>query len=238
MPRRAPPARGRARAARAARSPRGTVKRAARQPVTRARIFATALALLDREGPAALSMRRLGEVLGVEAMSLYHHVPNKAAILDGLFEAVLAELPPAPPATGWREAVTERALALRTALLAHPSVIPLLAVRPAATEAALTHVEATLAALSRSGFTPDASLTLLSSALALVFGHCLAVAPSGDVTSPSYASLDPALFPHVRAAAAALPRHDTRADLVLALASLLEGLEPRLAPRRAARRQR
>ena len=84
------------------------MKRAARQPVTRARIFATALALLDREGPAALSMRRLGEVLGVEAMSLYHHVPNKAAILDGLFEAVLAELPPAPPATGWREAVTER----------------------------------------------------------------------------------------------------------------------------------
>ena len=65
-----------------------------REGLTRERILAAALAIVDAEGLDAISMRRVGEALSVEAMSLYNHVESKAAVLDGIFEAVLAELPP------------------------------------------------------------------------------------------------------------------------------------------------
>ena len=58
-----------------------------REPLTRARIFAAALEIIDADGLAALSMRRLGTSLGVEAMAIYHHVPNKDALLDGTFSS-------------------------------------------------------------------------------------------------------------------------------------------------------
>ena len=64
-----------------------------KEPISRDAIVTAAIRLLDREGLTAISMRRLGEELGVEAMSLYNHVQNKAALLDGLFERVLNELP-------------------------------------------------------------------------------------------------------------------------------------------------
>ena len=68
---------------------------AKRAPVTRERILRAALDIVDREGLSAITMQRVGEEVGVEAMSLYNHVPSKAAILDGLFEVVLEELPKA-----------------------------------------------------------------------------------------------------------------------------------------------
>src|SRR4051812_33400620 len=73
------------------------------QPLSRERILKVALELVDREGLAALSMRRVGEALGVEAMSLYHHVANKGALLDGIYETVLSELPSVEPSRSWSE---------------------------------------------------------------------------------------------------------------------------------------
>ena len=77
-----------------------------RHALTRRRILDAALALVDSEGLKALSMRRLGAALGVEAMSLYHHFPSKEELLDGLVATVLSEVPlPEATPTGWEDAV-------------------------------------------------------------------------------------------------------------------------------------
>ncbi|MFC7479378.1 TetR/AcrR family transcriptional regulator [Luedemannella flava] len=63
-----------------------------REPLSRERVLAAAVALADAEGVPALTMRRLAKDLGVEAMSLYHHLPGKDALLDGLVESVVGEI--------------------------------------------------------------------------------------------------------------------------------------------------
>jgi AcrR family transcriptional regulator len=104
-----------------------------RRPLTRERIIAAALALVDASGLDALTMRRLGASLGVEAMSLYKHVPNKEAILDGIRERLLAEFSatlPAAPASDWRDDLARFARAYRAVGRAHPEAFSLLASAP------------------------------------------------------------------------------------------------------------
>ena len=96
-----------------------------REPLSRERVLAAAVALADAHGVEALTMRRLAEELGVEAMSLYHHVPNKEALLDGVVDLVFAEiasLPVEPVETtpsNWKSAVRSRILMSRSVLLRH-----------------------------------------------------------------------------------------------------------------------
>jgi len=130
-----------------------------REALSRERILRTALDLVDREGLEAISMRRVGEELGVEAMSLYNHVANKAAILDGIFETVLAELRAPKRSPTWQAALGDRARALRAILRAHPNALPIFATRPAVTPASIAHVEAVLAALRDAGFSADDALS-------------------------------------------------------------------------------
>src|SRR5919112_6853273 len=72
-----------------------------RQPLSRQRILEAAVRFADREGLEALSMRKLGSELGVEAMSLYNHVPNKGALFDGMVEVLLGELEVPPEDESW-----------------------------------------------------------------------------------------------------------------------------------------
>ncbi|MFK4227585.1 TetR/AcrR family transcriptional regulator, partial [Streptomyces sp. NPDC019890] len=117
--------------------------------LSRERVLATALELVDREGLSALSMRRVGAELGVEAMALYRYAPSKDALLDGLVEALFIELEEylAAPATvvvgggdaaatavgpfaegpEWRAELHRIAQATYQVALAHPQVVPLLA---------------------------------------------------------------------------------------------------------------
>ena len=74
---------------------------AKRRPLSRRRVLEAAVRFADREGLEALSMRRLGAELGVEAMSLYNHVPNKDALLDGMVEVLLGELEVPPEKGDW-----------------------------------------------------------------------------------------------------------------------------------------
>lgn len=203
-----------------------------REALSRDRILAAALAVVDQEGLEAISMRRLGEELGVEAMSLYNHVANKAAILDGIFEAVLAEIPPTKRTEHWPHDVRHRARALRRVLLSHPNVLPLFAARPAVTPASITHVEAALDVLRRAGFTATHALNALQVTVAFVVGHTIAAHGSGRSDAPvvDYERLSETEFPRVREMARQLERHDVEAEFEFGIDLLIAGLKARLAP--------
>lgn len=110
--------------------------RADREPLSRARVLDAAVVLADAEGLGALTMRRLAGELRCEAMSLYHHVADKNALLDGLAEVVVGEIAEAcldPGATAgsldWRDVVRRRCLAARTVMHRHPWAPGLIAAR-------------------------------------------------------------------------------------------------------------
>lgn len=205
--------------------------------MTRGRVLKAALELVDREGLDAVSMRRLGEALGVEAMSIYNHVASKAGVLDGVMEQVLAELPPLKRHASWQATLRARALALADVLVKHPNALPLFATRPAATEGAMRHVEEALAVLHEAGFGPAQSLTIFQVVFTFVVGHTLNTygpVRAEELSAPVYAALSPATFPRVRAMAEALPARDPRRELALGVDVLLEGLARRISRKRRA----
>jgi AcrR family transcriptional regulator len=91
-----------------------------RPPLSRERILAAAIAIADADGLEALSMRRLGGALGVEAMSLYHHVANKDALLDGITDLALSDVELPGPGGDWRAGVRTIARSTHEALMRHP----------------------------------------------------------------------------------------------------------------------
>jgi AcrR family transcriptional regulator len=91
-----------------------------RVPLSRERVLDAALALADEGGVEAVSMRRLGQVLGVEAMSLYKHVADKEAILDGIADLVMDEVEVPSPDLDWRTAIRRSAISAHEALRRHP----------------------------------------------------------------------------------------------------------------------
>jgi AcrR family transcriptional regulator len=91
-----------------------------RAPLTRERVLQAAVGLADREGIDALSMRRLGAELGVEAMSLYNHVAGKEDLLDGMADQVVGEIDPASDEGDWKQAIRARILSARRTMLRHP----------------------------------------------------------------------------------------------------------------------
>jgi TetR/AcrR family tetracycline transcriptional repressor len=201
--------------------------RPARPALTRERILQAAVALVDTDGLDTLSMRKLGAALGVEAMSPYHHVPNKAALLDGIYETVLAELP-LPQEGEWASVLRERARAFRAVLAAHPRVIPLFAARPAVTSASLHHLEHGLSVLRRAGLSPLDALSAFQVTLAFVLGHALTSFASlaGDEgAGVNYDDLDAQRFPRVVEAARVLAQQDVSREFELGLDLLVQSID-------------
>jgi AcrR family transcriptional regulator len=199
-----------------------------RQTISRQRVLQAALAVVDREGLDAITMRRVGEELGIEAMSLYNHVENKAAILDGIFEVILGEIPQAKSSTSWQGALRTQARAFRRTLQAHPNALPLFANRAAVTPAAISHVEEALALLRDAGFSPNAALSAFQVLAAFVVGHTMQGYGSQkpeDESRPIYERLSPDSFPRVREAARTLLTHNLDREFEFGLDALLAGLE-------------
>jgi AcrR family transcriptional regulator len=125
-----------------------------RKPLSRERILTVALQLVDEQGIEALSMRKLGQSLGYEAMSLYNHVANKDDLLDGILDLVLAEMEPPDPADGLT-AIRASALSAHEALSRHPWAASMLmspgGIRPARIE----YMEALLASLRSAGLSAE-----------------------------------------------------------------------------------
>ena len=95
-------------------------------PLSRERVLRAAIALADAGGIEALTMRRLGQELGVEAMSLYKHVANKEDLLDGMVDVVFGEIELPDGGTDWRTAMRARAISVRDGLTRHPWATPLM----------------------------------------------------------------------------------------------------------------
>lgn len=141
-----------------------------RAPVTRARALEAAVELADAHGLEELTMRRLAEALSVEAMSLYHHVPNKDAILDGMVEFVFAEIPPPARDVDWRTALRARMNAVRTTLLRHRWALRILESRRSPGPVTLAHHDAVLGCLRAAGFSVRLAAHAYSVLDAYVFG--------------------------------------------------------------------
>jgi AcrR family transcriptional regulator len=127
-------------------------------PLSRDRILAAAVALADRDGLDVLSMRRLGSELGVQAMSLYNHVPNKDALLDGMLERVLGEVELPVPGGDWEAELRRSTLSMHDVLHRHSWACGLVmapARWPGAMGARARYIEALLATLREGGFTPE-----------------------------------------------------------------------------------
>lgn len=143
-----------------------------RPPLTRRRIIDAAVALVDEQGLDALSMRRLGATLGVEAMSLYNHVANKDDILDAMLGQVLGEV--ALPTTGsWEDRLRDLARSFRQVGRRHPGVLPLVGSRAIRSVEGIAPLEAAFAILRAAGLPPAAALDALVSAASFVFGFAL-----------------------------------------------------------------
>lgn len=141
-----------------------------RTPLTRERIVHAAVALLDGEGMAALSMRRLGGELGVEAMALYRHFESKAALLDAVLAWLLAGLALPEPGVDWRADLREGGRRYRALLLAHPNAIPLFARLELGNPAAIAPAGWVMRVLRVGGFDAQTALQILSTLQSFVIG--------------------------------------------------------------------
>lgn len=144
-----------------------------RKPLSRERILKAALALVDKEGIESLSMRNLASKLSVEAMSLYKHVANKDAVLDGLVEIILREMEIPPVGTPWREAMRRRAWSVRHTILRHPWASVLIESRMAPGEARLRYADTVLSILNNAGFSPDVQYRAFQMLDSYVYGYVL-----------------------------------------------------------------
>ncbi len=224
------------------------VRTVRREPLTRDRVLGAALALADEHGVDAVTMRAVGERLGVEGMALYRHVSGKDALLDGLVEVVLAEvtascddLPPDDPRGDWREALRRRVLRARSTVLRHPWAPALITARGTAGGATLGWFEAVCAILFRAGFSADLVHHALHALGSRVLGFTQELFA---VDAPAALDADAALaevrelsrtMPHLGRVVASMAHDasstlgwcDDQAEFEFGLDVLLDGLEAR-----------
>jgi AcrR family transcriptional regulator len=145
-----------------------------RPPLSRGRIIAGALALIERDGLDAFSTRKLGAALGVEAMALYHHFPSKEELIDGLAEHLLTLVVLPPETLPWGEWMRQVAMNYRHMALGHPHAFPILITRRYRARGSFAFFEANLRVLSAAGFTLREALRLTRTIGSFVNGLMLA----------------------------------------------------------------
>lgn len=194
-----------------------------RPSLTRERVLKAALAMVDRSGIEALSMRSVAAELGVEAMSLYRHVANKEALVDGMLALILDEIEVPPAGTRWREAMMRRALSTRSVFLRHPAAANIVASCAMMTPSRLAYSDAVVGLLLADGFTASAAYKAFLTIDSYVFGfmlqelnwpHPADTKPAQDVASGP--RVQPALYPHFAEVMASVMEEVGRLGLVAA----------------------
>ena len=205
---------------------------AKRRPLSRPRVLEAAVRFADREGLDALSMRKLGADLGVEAMSLYNHVPNKDALLDGMVEVLLGELEVPPEEAGWEERVRDAYRGFRRLARRHPNIFPLLVLRPPDTMDGVWLVEEFLKTMRGAGFDAATALYAFRTLSAYATGYAMAeirgfaMEPGGG--RDGAAILPAEEFPNIAEVGEKLGGVDRDAEFEFGLDLILGGLRERL----------
>jgi len=125
---------------------------ASRAPLSKERVLRAAVGLADSGGVEALSMRKLAQALGVEAMSLYNHVRNKEDILDGIVDVVVSEIEVCPRGADWQATMRQQVISARKVLLRHPWAPPVIESRTSTRPAMVGYMNAVIGLLREGGF--------------------------------------------------------------------------------------
>jgi AcrR family transcriptional regulator len=226
-----------------------TSRTAQRSPLTRERVLRTAMDLADRDGLDALTMRALADELGVEAMSLYYHLPNKSAILDGVVEVAFEEIErevggldaataDADPAT-WTVALRERILGARRVLLRHPWVPVVMESRATFGPTMARYVDGIVGLMRAGGLSHDLIHHSLHALGSRMYGFVQELGPddsSSTPTDPAEVEAMAALAPNLAAMLAEVAHDDPdstlgwcddQTEFEFGLDILLEGIERR-----------
>ena len=199
-----------------------------RKPLlSRERIVATALALVDEEGLSAVSTRRLAAELGVSGPSLYNHFKVKDEILDAVADTVVAQvdLSMFDDGTDWRTALLRWGRSYRAALTAHPSIVPFLAQGPGRRPAGLRMADAVFGGMVAAGWPPAHATRIGAMMRYFVAGSALGSFARGFVDDAG--AYDPADYPHL-GQAHLLAEHREQVDegaFETGLQALVDGLQ-------------
>jgi AcrR family transcriptional regulator len=177
--------------------------------LTRNRIIAAAMDLIERDGVEAVSMHRLATELGCGIVSLYNYVPSKSALLDGIAEVLMAgiEVPSVRSASGWQAQIQAQARAFREMARTRPRCTMVVLSRPAASAGIMRHVERALATLQDASFGGQDAVRIVRVLVSYIAGCLLTevgVAPGLDTDGAEVhrPRLRPGEFPHLTALAA------------------------------------
>ncbi|WP_043631199.1 TetR/AcrR family transcriptional regulator [Nonomuraea candida] len=202
------------------------------EPLSRGRIVAAAIDLIEREGADAVSMRRIAAELGVGVMSLYNHVPNKDALLNGVAETVLSRIEfTDDPGAPWTERVREQARAFRQIAHHHPRSTMLVVSRQLHSAAGLLPVERALATLREAGFEGADAVRMVRMFVAYIVGSLLREVGVTPTFAPAQTrtinadGVDPVLFPEVSSLSELLGECDHEAEFEFGLELLITAIE-------------
>lgn len=213
---------------------------AKRTRLTAGRVLSGALELADDIGIADLTIRRLADALGVKPMTIYHYVPNKEAIIDGMVDLVFSEIEDPDPALDWKPAMRRRCESARVVLARHPWAVAYMESRTSPGPATLSHHDAVLGCLRR-----GMSLEMTAHAYALldafVYGFALQEASlpatgGDDMAELADSILDqfpPGKYPNLvefTADHALQPDYDFKKEFSFGLDLVLDGLEAAATP--------
>lgn len=212
--------------------------RTPRLPLTRTRVFREAVALADEEGIDRLSMRRLGQRLGVEAMSLYNHVANKDALLDGMADLVSEDFVVPTPGGDWKQELRTCATSAHAVLLRHPWAGTILESRSNPGPARLRYLNGIVGVLVEAGFPIREVYLAVLTLDSYIYGYVLqeASAPTRPDQAAEAAQafvdrLPGDEYPHLVAMAELVmdPAYDRSADFDVGLAMILDAIALRTA---------
>ena len=209
---------------------------APRIPLSRRRVLGAAVALADRGGVGSLSMRKLAQELGVEAMSLYHHVANKDDILDGIVDVVFGEIELPSGQADWKAAMRGRAISAREALRRHPWAPALMESRSTPGPANVRHHDAVLGILRNAGFSVELAAHAYSLLDAYIYGFALQETSlpfrtpeeTAEVAQTIMAEFPADQYPHLAEIAverALRPGYDYGDEYAFGLNLILDGLD-------------
>lgn len=211
--------------------------RGRRGTLSRERVIRTAMAVADEKGSAALTMRAVAGPLGVEAMSLYHHVAGREDLLDGMVDAVFGEIELPPRDTDWKSAMRRRAVSARAALRRHPWAVALMDSRTRPGPATLRHHDTVLGTLRAGGFSVPMAAHAVSLIDSYLYGFViqeLSLPFSGpaeldEVAGAILREMPADAYPHLTELAtehALKPGYDYAEEFTFGLALILDALHP------------